>query len=239
MRAQTSAIASSGTQSRTAPAPSAASSRLTSPHLDPGGLRPPWRSNRPRGHGRRQPAAWRRSGGRGGHPVPVPASEIPDGCGCDGRGGSVCSVGPRSASSRGRRRSIESGSGHPASSCGASHTRIGPICGPEWRPGWSGPELPSTRCRSTSSPVSRAATASRSWSARTWGWMWPRSGCPECGAAKGRAPALDLLRAPAAPDDAEPAAPPGGQARHGPRTARRSASSGSARAENAASGGSS
>src|SRR4029077_884841 len=33
---------------------------------------------------------------------------------------------------------------------------------------------------------------------------------------KGRAPALDLVRAPAAPDDAEPAAPPGGQARHEP-----------------------
>ena len=96
---------------------------------------------------------------------------------------------------RGPRRSIESGPGQPASRCAASHTRIGAICERKPRPDGREPELPSTRCRSTSSSASRAVTASRSWWAPMWAWRPPMS-LPGVRLGEGGAPAFDRLRAP-------------------------------------------
>ena len=87
--AQTSAIASSGTQSSTAPAPSTepvVARRRSAPRAPP--ARRPAPAMRPRGRGQRRPAA-RRSGGRGGIPFQFPHRRYQTACLC---GSNWCSV---------------------------------------------------------------------------------------------------------------------------------------------------
>ena len=108
-------------------------------------------------------------------PVPVPASEIPDGCVCWTSGEVSVPVGSTPVPGRGPRRSIERVSGCPASRIPAREGENRSNLRPETRSGWSGAELPSRRCRSTSSSASRAATASRSWSGPMWAGRPPTS----------------------------------------------------------------